>query len=119
MVRSINKMIKWIGIIIIPLGLALFCQAFFFNHASLQRSIVSMEAALIGMIPEDLYLLTTIRLALSATALARQQVMLHDMKSIEALAHVNVLCVDKTGTITEPKMGVEKAIVSKASPALS
>lgn len=115
MVRAINKMIKWVGIIIIPMGIALFVQAFFFNHAGMQRSVVSMEAALIGMIPEGLYLLTTIRLALSATSLARQEVMLHDMKSIEALARVNVLCVDKTGTITEPKMAVEKAIVSKAS----
>lgn len=119
MVRSINKMIKWVGIIIIPMGIALFCQSYFFNHAGLQRSVVSMEAALIGMIPEGLYLLTTIRLALSATSLARQQVMLHDMKSIEALARVNVLCVDKTGTITEPKMGVEKAILSQASPNLT
>lgn len=119
MVRAINKMIKWVGIIIIPMGIALFVQAFFFNHAGLQQSVVSMEAALIGMIPEGLYLLTTIRLALSATSLARQEVMLHDMKSIEALARVNVLCVDKTGTITEPKMAVEKAIVAKASPELT
>lgn len=115
MVRSINKLIKWVGVIIIPLGIALFVQAYFFNDIGLKRSIVSMEAALIGMIPEGLYLLTTIALALSATRLARQEVMLHDMKSVETLARVNVLCVDKTGTITEPKMAVEKAVVSKAS----
>lgn len=115
MVRSINKLIKWVGVIIIPLGIALFVQAYFFNDIGLKRSIVSMEAALIGMIPEGLYLLTTIALALSATRLARQEVMLHDMKSDETLARVNVLCVDKTGTITEPKMAVEKAVVSKAS----
>lgn len=72
-----------------------------------------MEAALIGMIPEGLYLLTTIALALAAMRLARQEVMLHDMKSVETLARVNVLCVDKTGTITEPKMAVEKAVSSK------
>lgn len=113
MVRSINKLIKWVGIIIIPLGIALFSMSFFVNHMSLYRSIVSMEAAIIGMIPEGLYLLTTIALALAAVRLARKQVMLHDMKSVETLARVNVLCVDKTGTITEPKMSVEKAIPSK------
>lgn len=113
MVRSINKLIKWVGIIIIPLGIALFSMSFFVNHMSLYRSIVSMEAAIIGMIPEGLYLLTTIALALSAVRLARKQVMLHDMKSVETLARVNVLCVDKTGTITEPKMSVEKAVASK------
>lgn len=116
MVRSINRLVKWVGIIIIPLGIALFTQSYFFNHAGLERSVVSMEAALIGMIPEGLYLLTTIALALSATRLARKEVMLHDMKSVETLARVNVLCVDKTGTITEPKMAAEKAIKSKAYP---
>ncbi|NRN89357.1 HAD-IC family P-type ATPase [Lactobacillus helveticus] len=113
MVCSINKLIKWVGIIIIPLGIALFSMSFFVNKMSLYRSIVSMEAAIIGMIPEGLYLLTTIALALSAVRLARKQVMLHDMKSVETLARVNVLCVDKTGTITEPKMNVERAVPSK------
>lgn len=113
MVRSINRLVKWVGIIIIPIGIALFSQSFFLNHINLQRSITSMEAALIGMIPEGLYLLTTIALALAAMRLARKEVMLHDMKSVETLARVNVLCVDKTGTITEPKMAVEKAISSR------
>lgn len=113
MVRSINRLVKWVGIIIIPLGIALFSQSYFMNHAELKQSITSMEAALIGMIPEGLYLLTTLALALSAMRLARCEVMLHDMKSVETLARVNVLCVDKTGTITEPKIAVEKAIKSK------
>ena len=113
MVQAINRLVKWVGIIIIPLGTALFCQSYFFNHAGIERSVVSMEAAIIGMIPEGLYLLTTIALALAATRLAQKQVMLHDMKSVETLARVNVLCVDKTGTITEPKMAVEKVILSR------
>lgn len=113
MVRSINRLVKWVGLIIIPLGLALFIQSFFVSHINVQRSVTSMEAALIGMIPEGLYLLTTIALALAAMRLARQEVMLHDMKSVETLARVNVLCVDKTGTITEPKMAVAKVISSK------
>ena len=72
-----------------------------------------MEAALIGMIPEGLYLLTTIALAMSAARLAKQRVLLHDMKSIETLARVNVLCVDKTGTITENQMSVQKLVIAK------
>ncbi len=83
MIRAINRLIKWVGIIIIPMGLALFAQAYFLNHRSFAESISSMEAAIIGMIPEGLYLLTTVALALAAMRLARNQVMLHDMKSVE------------------------------------
>ena len=116
MIRAINRLIKWVGIIIIPMGVALFAQAYFLNHRSFAESISSMEAAIIGMIPEGLYLLTTVALALAAMRLARNQVMLHDMKSVETLARVNVLCVDKTGTITEPKMAVEKVVPAKNYP---
>lgn len=106
MIRSINQLVKWIGIVIIPIGALLFCQGYFINHETIQKSIVSMVAALIGMIPEGLYLLTTIALALGTIRLAKRQVLLHDMRSIEALARVDVLCVDKTGTITETAMQV-------------
>lgn len=115
MIRSINQLVKWIGIIIIPVGVILFSQAYFMNHETFQKSIVSMVAAIIGMIPEGLYLLTTISLALSTMRLARRKVLLHDMKSIETLARVDVLCVDKTGTITEPKMQVAELILSHAA----
>lgn len=106
MVRSINQLVKWVGILIIPVGAILFSQAYFMNGETIRTSIVSMIAALIGMIPEGLYLLTTAALALSTVRLAEQKVLLHDMKSIEALARVDVLCVDKTGTITQPGMEV-------------
>ncbi|MBO1299370.1 MULTISPECIES: cation-translocating P-type ATPase [unclassified Enterococcus] len=115
MIASLNKIIKWVGIIIIPIGLTLFSQSYFYNGNSLRESIVSMEAALIGMIPEGLYLLTTIALAMSATRLAKQQVLLHDMKSIETLARVDVLCVDKTGTITENAMDVQRVVLPENS----
>lgn len=107
MIKSLNKLIKIIGVILIPLGIALFSQSYFLNVNPLKTSIVTMEAALIGMIPEGLYLLATVALALSAVRLAKRQVLLHDMKSIETLARVSVLCVDKTGTITENKMAVQ------------
>ncbi|WP_241653313.1 HAD-IC family P-type ATPase [Enterococcus hirae] len=113
MIASLNKLIKWIGIIIIPIGITLFSQSYFFNGNTIKESVIAMEAALIGMIPEGLYLLTTIALAMSAARLAKQRVLLHDMKSIETLARVNVLCVDKTGTITENQMSVQKLVIAK------
>ena len=110
MVRSINQLVKWVGILIIPVGAILFSQAYFMNGETIRTSIVSMIAAIIGMIPEGLYLLTTAALALSTVRLAGRKVLLHDMKSIEALARVDVLCVDKTGTITEPGMEVAEVL---------
>jgi cation-transporting ATPase E len=114
MIRSINQLVKWIGIIIIPIGVLLFYQGYFLSQESMQKSIVSMVAALIGMIPEGLYLLTTIALALSTMRLAKRHILLHDMKSIETLARVDVLCVDKTGTITETGMQVEEFLPSQS-----
>ena len=113
MIRSINQIVKWVGIVIIPIGLLLFYQSHFINHETIRRSVTATVAAIIGMIPEGLYLLTTIALALSTMKLASRKVLLHDMKSIEALARVDVLCVDKTGTITEPTMNVKQIICSK------
>ncbi|BCJ95833.1 ATPase P [Anaerocolumna cellulosilytica] len=113
MICSINLLVKWIGIGIIPIGVLLFYQGYYLNGETIQKSIVSMVAALIGMIPEGLYLLTTIALALSTMRLAKRHVLLHDMKSIEALARVDVLCVDKTGTITEARMQVEEVLPSQ------
>lgn len=105
MIRDIELIIKIAGILIIPIGLLLFIQSFM-NGNGFSDSIVSMVGAVIGMIPEGMYLLTTVALALSSMRLAQKQVLLHDMHSIETLARVDVLCVDKTGTITEDKMSV-------------
>ncbi len=110
MIRSLDKLVKFIGIVLIPIGIILFWQGFFYNHESFRDSITSMVAAVIGMIPEGLYLLASVALAVSAMRLAKQKVLLHDMKSIETLARVNVLCVDKTGTITENKMSVQGTV---------
>ena len=104
MIRSLDKLVKFVGIALIPIGITLFVQGFFFNDQSFRNSIVSMVAAVLGMIPEGLYLLASVALAVSSMRLAHKKVLLHDMKSIETLARVNVLCVDKTGTITENSM---------------
>lgn len=106
MMRSLDKLIKVIGIALIPMGLALFIKQYFLLHAGLQHAVTSSVAALIGMIPEGLYLLTSVALAVSVIRLARKKTLVHDMSSIETLARVDVLCVDKTGTITEPGMQV-------------
>ena len=106
MIRSLNYLIMVMGIIIIPIGIALFVQSFIYNEGTFHDSITGMVAAISGMIPEGLYLLTSVALAVSSVRLAQKKVLIHDMKCIETLARVNVLCVDKTGTITEPGMHV-------------
>lgn len=107
MINDIESIIKIAGILIIPIGIFLFVQSII-NGNSFSESIVSMVGAVIGMIPEGMYLLTTGALALSAIRLGKHHVLLHDMRSIETLARVDVLCVDKTGTITRNEMTVEE-----------
>lgn len=103
-IRSLNRLVKIMGIAILPIGIALFFrQQPLFGFSDDLRSTI---AAVMGMIPEGLFLLASITLAISAVRLAQDQVLIHDMKCIETLARVDVLCVDKTGTITEPDMTV-------------
>ena len=106
MIRSLNKIVKFAGIIIIPIGGLQFFQSYAISGLSYQDSIRAAVASVIGMIPEGLFLLASITLVLSTVRLAGRKVLVHDMKCIEALARVNVLCVDKTGTITENTMKV-------------
>lgn len=106
MISAIDNIVKFAGIIIIPIGILLFIGSYGVNGCSYEESVNSMVSALLGMIPEGLYLLTTVALALSSMRLAQNKILLHDMKSIESLARVDVLCVDKTGTITNNTMKV-------------
>ena len=103
-IRSLNRIVTIAGVAIIPIGGFLFVQRFFFEQAGAQAAVQSAVAAVIGMIPEGLFLLSSIALAISSMKLAQKKVLLHDMKSIETLARVDVLCVDKTGTITDNSM---------------
>ena len=106
MVKDIETIIKIAGVVIIPVGIMLFYQSMYVNNVGFSTAVTSMVGAVIGMIPEGLYLLVTIALALSAMRLAKCEVLLHDMRSTETLARVDVLCVDKTGTITNNKMDI-------------
>lgn len=95
MILAINNIVKTAGVVIIPIGVLLFWQSYVVNGSSYKDSVHSVVSALIGMIPEGLYLLTTVVLALSAMKLAKRKVLLHDMKSIESLARVDVYVLIK------------------------
>ena len=113
-VRSLNRLVKIMGFAIIPIGAALFFrQQPLFGFNDNMRSTI---AAVMGMIPEGLFLLASITLAISAVRLAQNQVLIHNMKCIETLARVDVLCVDKTGTITEPAMTVAGCEAAEGTP---
>ncbi|MBP3746669.1 MAG: cation-translocating P-type ATPase [Ruminococcus sp.] len=115
MIRSLNRIVKLAGIIIIPIGGLMFWQQYIYYDMPFKDSIRSMVAAVIGMIPEGLFLIASTTMAVSAMRLAYQKVLIHDMKCIETLARVDVLCVDKTGTITENAMQVHSVVPADES----
>lgn len=105
-IKSLNRLVKAIGLIIIPFAIGLFCEAYFLNDATARDAVDSTVAAILMMIPEGLFLLASVSLAISAARLANNNILTHDMKSIESLARINTLCIDKTGTITDNNMEV-------------
>ena len=106
LLNSMKKVTRLTSVIIIPVGILLFVQAFFFRDQVIKSSVVSTAAALLGMLPKGLVLLISISLATGVIKLAKKKVLVQDLYSVETLAHVDVLCLDKTGTITEGKMQV-------------
>ncbi len=117
MMRSLDKLIFVVGLLLIPVGSILFHQEYVVLGLGLRKSVEGTVAALVGMIPEGLYLLTSIAMAASSLKLSRKRVLVQDLNCIESLARVDVLCVDKTGTITEPDMEVEHLIpLTSAQP---
>ncbi len=107
---SVNKIIKTVGIAIIPVGIALFIRQYTISGGNLYHSVTATAAALVGMIPEGLVLLTSVVLAVGTIRLASKKALVQELYSIEMLARVDVICLDKTGTITEGRMKVEKVI---------
>ena len=113
MMKSLDNLVKIIGVVIVPLGIIMYVQSHFFLGHTIKNSVVSMVASLVGMIPEGLYLLASVALVVSVKKLARSNVLVHEMNCVETLARVNVLCVDKTGTITRPDMSVSDVVFLK------
>ena len=110
LLNSLNKIIKLVSIVIVPLGILLFINQFFIIHQSFSNAIVNVVAALVAMIPEGLVLLTSTALAVSSIKLAHNKVLIKQLYSIESLARVDTICFDKTGTLTEGVMEVSKYV---------
>lgn len=108
MMTAINRILKWIAICIVPVAALLFYNSILISGQSFERAVTSTVAALIGMIPEGLVLLSSVVLAVSAIRLAHNKTLVQNLYCIETLARVDVLCLDKTGTITEGEMAVEE-----------
>ena len=104
---NMDKIAKFTGKIAIPFGLALFFQAYLIKQLSLQESVVTSSTALLGMLPKGIALLTITSLLTAVVKLGMKNVLVQEMYSVETLARVDVLCLDKTGTITQGKMTVK------------
>ena len=113
MIRSLDKLVKWVGVAIIPIGIILFYSGICISGRRVSIQCDVHDRGCDRNDPEGLYLLASVALAVSSIRLAQKKVLLHDMKCIETLARVNVLCVDKTGTITENTMEVQDVIPTK------
>lgn len=110
MMHSINTIIKAVSVCIVPFAVVLFLKAIYVTNQTIEEAVVSTTAALIGMIPEGLILLTSAALAVSTIRLARRRMLCQDLYCAESLARVDVLCLDKTGTITEGCMEVREVV---------
>lgn len=111
LVLSMRKVTKFTGLLIIPLGILLFIQALLFRDNDLYSAVVTTSAGLLGMLPKGLYLLISIGLAAGVVSLSKKNVLVQDLYSLENLVHVDVLCLDKTGTLTEGEMRVEDVVL--------
>ncbi len=107
MMSDLDKLIKAVGIVLVPTGIILFINQYYSVGLPIQGSVENAAAAVIGMIPTGLYLLVTLALVAASIKLSRKNTLVQNLNSIEALARMDVLCLDKTGTITEPDMKVD------------
>ena len=107
---AIKRIIRYVSFAIVPIGAALFCIQYFRANDTLSNALVSTVAGVLGMIPEGLVLLTSVSFILGVGRLARKKALVQEMEAIEALARVDVLCLDKTGTITTGELTVDEVI---------
>jgi cation-transporting P-type ATPase E len=107
LLASMKKVTKLTSFLIVPLGVLLFVQAFFFRSATVDAAVVATSAGLLGMLPKGLVLLISIGLAVGVIRLSKKNVLVRDLHSLENLAHCDVVCLDKTGTLTEGSLEVE------------
>lgn len=108
MLMAMKKVTKFTGFFIVPLGILLFIQGYFFRGMPLANTVVSTSAGLLGMLPKGLVLLISIGFAAGVISLSKKQVLVRELHSLENLAHCDTVCLDKTGTLTEGKLSVEK-----------
>ena len=108
MLTSMKKVTKFTGFFIVPLGILMFIQGYFFRGAPLADTVVSTSAGLLGMLPKGLVLLISIGFASGVINLSKKQVLVRELHSLENLAHCDTVCLDKTGTLTEGKLSVEE-----------
>ena len=108
LINSMKKVTKFTSFVIIPVGIILFIQAYFYRESELAQAVVATAAALLGMLPKGLVLLITIALESGVIKLAKKDVLVQELYSIESLAHIDTICLDKTGTITQGEMRVSE-----------
>ncbi len=108
LLSSMRKVTRFTGYLIPPLGILLFLEAFYLRGDPINDAVVSTAAGLLGMLPKGLVLLISISLAVGIIALSKKKVLVQELFALETLAHVDTLCLDKTGTLTEGKMQVEE-----------
>ena len=111
LINSMKKVTKFTSFVIIPVGVILFIQAYFIRETIIPEAVVATAAALLGMLPKGLVLLITIALESGVIKLAKKEVLVQELYSIESLAHIDTICLDKTGTITQGKMKVSEVKV--------
>ena len=110
LLASIRSVSKFTSYVIVPLGVILFFQAFMMRDSGIKESVVVSAAALLGMLPKGLVLLISIALTTGVIKLAKKRILVQDMYAVETLAHVDTLCLDKTGTLTEGHMVLESIV---------
>lgn len=107
---SMRRVTHFTSFLIIPLGIILFLESYLLRNASVETAVVSSSAALLGMLPKGLVLLISVSLAAGVIRLARMKILVQNIYSLETLAHIDTLCLDKTGTITDGRLKVRAVL---------